>query len=72
MLKDKKIILYSLPTCGMCMALKAMLKSKNIDYVSVMDTDELEKNGISHVPVMEVDGERYDFRKAMELIKSEE
>lgn len=67
--KNDKIVLYSLPTCGMCMMLKKLLKEKNISYESVMDMNTLTEKGITHVPVLEVNGKRYEFKDALNLVK---
>lgn len=69
-LEHKKIILYTRPTCGMCMMLKERLKQKNIKYEVIDDEDTLIKKGISHVPVLEIDGTKYEnFKDILNLIR---
>lgn len=73
MLKDKKIIVYSLPTCGMCMMLKNLLTQKNIPFTTIMDVNKLNELGINHVPVLEIDGQRYEnFKEILNIINKDE
>ena len=57
------VIIYSTPTCVYCNTLKEYLKSKNIAYKEIdesQDEKELEKmvaiSGQMGVPVVEIDG----------------
>lgn len=63
-----KIILYKTPTCPKCRVLCAKLNQAGIPYDVCMDIDSMEKMGILSVPVLEVDGARYDFRSAVEWL----
>ena len=51
------ITLYSTKTCPMCKGLKQVLDRKNIEYKVCEDTDLMISNGISKIPVLEIDGE---------------
>lgn len=66
---DDSIIVYSLPTCGMCSMLKKLLTENNIPFSVCEDTAEMERLQISHVPVLSVSGELYSFKDALKLIK---
>lgn len=67
------ITLYS-THCPKCQVLEQKLKQKNIEYTTVSDTDVIVEYGIAHniksAPILEVDGEPYDFMKALEFIKN--
>ena len=65
------IVLYS-TNCPRCRVLEAKLNLKNIPYGINMDVDKMEKIGIMSVPMLEVDGEMFDFKKATEWINQQE
>ena len=52
-----EVILYHQKGCGMCASFEMLLKSKNIEYTSVMDVAEMQAKGIRHTPALSVDGE---------------
>lgn len=61
---DKKVIIYSTPTCPFCIMTKKFLEDNNIDFedfdVSVdrAKTQEMiQKSGQMGVPVLDIDGE---------------
>ena len=54
--KKEEIILYHQSGCGMCATVERMLKLKNVEYTSVTDMAEMSAKGISHTPVLSVDG----------------
>jgi glutaredoxin 3 len=61
---DKKILIYSTPTCTYCIILKKYLEEKNISYeeVDVSQNEEVQKEMIEKtnqmgVPVVDIDGE---------------
>lgn len=62
-MKDS-ITLYSSPTCPMCKMLKMELDKRNIEYNHVNDVDELLRIGITHPPVLEVNGVRMQAPEA--------
>lgn len=67
-MKDS-IKVYSLPGCGMCRALKQQLESRNIPFEDCQDIDYMKSIGITSTPVMEIDGNRYNFAQAIHYIK---
>ena len=61
---DKKVIIYSTPTCPFCIMAKKFLKDKNVDFedfdVSSDRTkaqEMIQKSGQMAVPVLDIDGE---------------
>lgn len=61
---DKKIKIYSTPTCPYCIRLKQFLRDNNIDFEDVdVSSDQLEaeemvrKSGQMGVPVVDIEGE---------------
>lgn len=67
-MKDS-IKVYSLPTCGMCKALKRELENRHIEFEDCQDLEYMQSIGISHAPVLEVNGARYNFKDALVYIK---
>jgi glutaredoxin len=72
----KKVIVYSTPVCPHCIELKEMLKRHGISFEerNVFEDDEardkLMKAGLSHVPVVEVDGKLISDFTNDELLKA--
>ena len=62
------VILYS-TGCPMCEMLKDKLKEKNIEFVTVSDVDSILAKGIQNVPVLEVNNELLDTRKALAWVQ---
>lgn len=56
--------------CPQCIVLKEKLKAANIDYLEVTDKDAIIAQGITKVPVLEVDGIRMELAAANEWIKN--
>ncbi len=61
---DKKVIIYSTPTCPYCIRAKQFLKENNIDYLDFdVSGDQqkaeemIQKSGQMGVPVLDIDGE---------------
>ena len=63
------IILYS-TGCPQCNVLKEKLKSAKIDYVEVSNKETIIANGITKVPVLEVDGTRMELSEANKWIEN--
>lgn len=61
------IVFYSIH-CPQCNVLKNKMDDKNIKYKEVNDTDIMQNKGIMSSPVLEIDGIRYDFAKAVKYI----
>ena len=77
---DKKVKIYSTPTCPFCMMSKKFLKENNIDFEDIdVSTDQaktqemVQKSGQMAVPVIDIDGEiivgfdKEKIRKALGL-----
>ena len=64
--------LYS-TKCPKCLVLEAKLKLKNLDFDLVTDIDEVVKIGKEHnitaAPILEVEGNFYDFTAAINYIR---
>lgn len=64
-----KVILYS-THCPKCCVLEKKLKQKNISYDEVNDIEIMKRKGYLTVPVLEIDGESMDFKKAINWINT--
>ncbi len=62
------IKLYKSPTCPKCNVLMAKMDKKGLQYDICTDIDEMEKLGIQSVPVLDVDGVKYDFSQAIKWV----
>ncbi len=51
----KKVKIYTTPTCAYCHALMDWLDEKGVEYVEM---DATKEEGMSAVPVTEIDGKR--------------
>ncbi len=69
---NDSIILYSLPTCGMCKMLKRELDNNSILYTVCDDETQMREKNITHVPVLSVNGELLSFKDALMKIKKGE
>ena len=66
------IKVYSIPYCPMCDLLKEELQEKEIPYESIMDKEILQNKGITHVPVLEVEGQLLNTAEALKWVKNYE
>lgn len=64
-----KMILYS-TGCPKCNVLKAKLKQKNVDYVENNNVDEMQKKGITTVPMLMINSDLLNFVEAVEYINN--
>lgn len=64
-----KTILYS-TGCPKCNVLKAKLKQKNVDYIENNNVDEMQKMGITTVPMLMINSDLLNFVEAVEYINS--
>lgn len=64
------VILYS-TKCPQCKVLEAKLKQKNINFEEVNDIEIMRDRGFVSAPKLEVDGEVYDFKEAVNWIKEQ-
>ena len=58
------IVLYS-NHCPCCEVLKARLDESGIDYSINSNTDEMLAQGITHLPMLSVDGKMMDYPAAL-------
>ena len=68
----KNVILYS-SNCPKCKVLEAKLNQKNIDFSiknSEEDFQQLFDEGFREMPVLEVDGKKYTFGEAIQLVNN--
>ena len=61
------VVLYTID-CPKCKVLETKLNSKNIPYEVFKDKDKMIENGLSTMPVLEVDGRLLDFGQAVKWI----
>lgn len=61
------ITLYS-TGCPRCNVLVQKLNNKGIEYDVVNDVDVMTEKGIETVPVLEVDGQMMQFKKAIDWV----
>ena len=57
--------------CPKCQVLEKKLQQKNIEYNVVTDTLEMGKMGIRSLPVLSVNSELLDFKKAIEWVNKQ-
>lgn len=50
--------------------LEKKLKTKNIEYEEINDVEIMKEKGYLTVPILEVDGESMDFKKASDWINT--
>lgn len=58
--------------CPQCKVLERKLGDAKISYDTETDVEEMKKMGISTLPILEVDGERLTFAKAIEWVRERE
>ncbi len=61
---DKKVVVYSTPTCPYCLKTKQFLKDNNVDFEDIdVSADQnkaqemVQKSGQMGVPVVDIEGE---------------
>lgn len=62
-----QVVLYT-TGCPKCKILKEKLTTKNIAFETCEDMDVLVSKGFMTVPMLEVDGEMFDFMKAVKWV----
>ena len=65
------VILYS-TKCPRCNVLERKLSSSNIEFQLVEDEDLMIEKGFVESPMMEVDGEIMNFKKAIEWVNKQQ
>lgn len=61
------VTLYTID-CFNCKRLEAKLNSIGIEYTICKDKDLMVKRGMTHLPVLVVDGQELGFKEAMKWI----
>ena len=61
------ITMYS-TGCPKCKILETKLNQKNINFTECRDVETMRNKGIDKLPVLEVNGNLYNFKDAVELI----
>lgn len=64
------ITVYTTPGCPRCKVLKTKLEQKNIEYTESSNVDEVIALGFSSAPVVKINGIAYDYKGALEWIKT--
>ena len=64
-----EIILYT-THCPKCKVVETKLKQKNIKYEECADIKIMQDKGLTFAPVLEVDGNLYDFAEAVKFINN--
>ena len=62
-----KLILYS-TNCPKCKVVKMKLNQKHIDFDENTNVDEMMALGITHAPMLGIDGKLLDFSEAIKYI----
>lgn len=63
------VTLYS-TGCPKCVILEKKMNQKNIKYDTVSDVDLMQEKGFMTLPMVEIDGEIYDFKTAIDFINN--
>ena len=66
---NKNVILYTIH-CPKCTILEKKLASKNIKFTISEDIEIMMNKGFKSAPMLEVDGEIYDFGQAVKWINA--
>lgn len=64
------VVLYS-TNCPKCMVLKEKLYAKQINFEECNDVEEMQKLGMTVVPVLKVNDEYLDFKAANNYINQQ-
>lgn len=64
------IKLYTID-CPKCLILEKKLNQKNIFYIISRDREEMASKGYNILPILEIEGEPYDFKQAVNWINSQ-
>lgn len=56
--------------CPQCKALETKLTKKNISYEEIDDQEVMKSLGFKSVPMLQVDGQTYNFSQAIKWVNS--
>ena len=64
------IVIYTDGFCPRCKVLKTKLSNAGLEYKEINEFDEvdLERLGYEQLPVLNVDGEFFDYKEAIEFV----
>lgn len=65
--KTDNIVLYTIG-CPNCKTLERRLNAKQIEYTTITDVDIMNAKGIKSAPMLEVNGEIFNFGKALQWV----
>lgn len=65
------ITLYS-TGCPKCVILEKKMSQKHLEYETVSDVDLMQEKGFTSLPMLDVDGNVYDFKEALSIIDNME
>ena len=49
------VVLYTLPTCGICKVIKGKLEKANVDFKEIVGEDFFIQNGYENAPILQTD-----------------
>lgn len=64
------VVLYS-TGCPRCIALQSKLAAKNISYREVTDREYMLQLGLDEMPILEINGQKMNYKEAMSWIKEQ-
>ena len=64
-----KITLYTIG-CPKCKVLEMKLKQKKVEYETIEDMEVMKEKGFMSLPILEVDGNAYNFSEAVKFLNS--
>jgi glutaredoxin len=56
--------------CPQCKALETKLAKKNVSYEEIDDQEVMKELGFKSVPMLQVDGQTYNFSQAIKWVNS--
>lgn len=65
-----EITLYHQAGCPQCSLFKKLLDQKHIQYKSELNITSMLEKGITHTPVLEIDGTRLTGKAALDWIRN--
>lgn len=56
--------------CPKCRILESKLKDKDIEFTLLEDSDLMVEKGFQHAPMLEVNGDVFDFNQAIKFVNA--
>lgn len=66
-----KVTFYHTLTCPQCKAVEMMLKKEKVEYESCIDMDTMIARGLTHTPVLEVNGKLLSGKEIFDWIRGQ-